>query len=363
MDGIDDEMEVSGDEEVESSPIVQQHQSQQHREDDEQDDDDDDDDNDNDNTNDKMEMDPEQSSSKSSSPTPPAPPPPVRHECEMPSTCPNLGSKLYYVKLPNFLSIDTREYDPLFYEDEIDDDEKLDSEGRARMKLKVENTIRWRKIKDAEGNEVTQSNARVVEWSDGTMSLYLGSEIFDVNEKSIGECSHLFIRQGLRQGLQGQAIFNAKLSIRPNSTESFTHRKLTLSLADRSQKTQKIRMLNNPGQDPEARLNELSKKEDDKMKATLRRETKQRRIHERSQSRGPNASYLENDYDEEDEDGAISLGAIKRSAMARPYADDSDESSEDNDDEYSDDSDPEFGKVQRKSDRKAKQVVEDSDDE
>lgn len=291
-------------------------------------------------------------------------PPVTRHECDIPTINPNLGSKLFYVKLPNFLSIDTREYDPLFYEDEIDDDEQLDNEGRARMKLKVENTIRWRKVKDSEGNETTQSNARIVQWSDGSMSLYLGSEVFDINEKSIGECSHLFIRLGLRQGLQGQAIFNSKLSIRPNSTESFTHRKLTLSLADRSQKTQKIRMLNNPGQDPEARLSELSKKEDDKMKATLRRETKQRRVQERSQARGPNASYLEPDYDEEDEDGAISLSAIKRGAMARTaYGNDSDEDSEDDGEGDSDDSDPEFGKVQKKQDRKTKHVVEDSDDD
>lgn len=283
--------------------------------------------------------------------------------CEMPSTCTNLGEKLFYVKLPNFLSIDTREYDPMFYEDEIDEDEQLDNEGRAKMKLKVENTIRWRRVKDSDGNEINQTNARVVEWSDGTMSLYLGSEIFDLDEKSIGECSHLFTRQGIRQGLQAQAIFGSKLSIRPNSTESFTHRKLTLSLADRSRKTQKIRMLNNPGQDPEARLSELSKKEDDSMKATMRRETKQRRIQERSQLKGPNASYLEPDYEEEDEDGAISLSAIKRGAMSRPYADDSDDESAENDQEYSDDSDPEFGKIQRKSDRKSKQVVEDDSDD
>lgn len=279
--------------------------------------------------------------------------PPV-HSCEMPSIGTNIGSRLYYVKLPNFLSIETREYDPNFYEDEIDEEE-YDNEGRARLKLKVENTIRWRKNKDER-----ESNTRIVEWSDGTLSLYLGSEIFDLNEKSTGEFGHLFIRQGLRQGLQGQAIIDKKLSIRPNSTESFTHRKLTLSLADRSQKTQKIRMLNNPGHDPEAALNELSKKENDKLKATLRRETKQRRIQERSQVRGPSASYLEPDYDEEDEDGAISLSAIKRGAMARPY--ESNESSRE-DASYSDDSDPEFGKVKRKSSRKAKQVVEDSDDD
>lgn len=334
MDGMED-MDASNDE-VESSPVAERQASEDREES-------------------------EESRSQSTTP-PPAPAPPVRHECEMPSTCFNGGSKLHYVKLPNFLSIDTREYDPQFYEDEIGDDEKLDNEGRARLKLKVENTIRWRKVVDSNGEEQVQSNARVVQWSDGTMSLYLGPEIFDMNEKSIGECSHLFTRQGLRQGLQGQAIFNSKLSIRPNSTESFTHRKLTLSLADRSQKTQKIRMLNNPGQDPEARLNELSKKEDDKLKATLRRETKQRRIQERSQSRGPNASYLEPDYDEEDEDGSISISKIKRGAMNRTYGGDSDEVSSD-EDEYSDDSDPEFGKIQRRSDRKKKQVVEDSDDE
>lgn len=334
MDGMED-MDDSSDE-VESSPVREEQPSQ-------------------------VRDESEESRSQSTTP-PPAPPPQVRHECEMPSTCFKGGSKLYYVKLPNFLSIDTREYDPEFYEDEIVDDEKLDNEGRARLKLKVENTIRWRKVVDTDGEEKVQSNARVVQWSDGSMSLYLGSEIFDMNEKSIGECSHLFTRQGLRQGLQGQAIFNSKLSIRPNSTESFTHRKLTLSLADRSLKTQKIRMLNNPGQDPEARLNELSKKEDDKLKATLRRETKQRRLHERSQSRGPNASYLEPDHDDEDEDGSISISKIKRGAMNRSYAGDSDEEPSD-DNEYSDDSDPEFGKIQRRSDRKKKQVVEDSDDE
>lgn len=371
MDGLEEEMELSGDDGQSSSsesrnePPPRTLEDEDEEEENEQptretravleDDDDDEDDNDNDDDN--------RESQRSKSSSPPAPPPPVRHECEMPTANPNLGSKMHYVKLPNFLSIDTREYDPLHYEDEIDEDEQLDNEGRARMKLKVENTIRWRKVRDADGNEVNQSNARVVEWSDGTMSLYLGSEIFDLNEKSLGECSHLFVRLGMRQGLLGQGIFHSKLSIRPNSTESFTHRKLTLSLADKSQKTQKIRMLNNPGQDPEARLNELSKKEDDRLKATLRRETKQRRIQERSHVRGPNASYLENDYDEEDEDGAISLSAIKRGAMSRTYAEDSDEDSESNEQEYSDDSDPEFGKIQRRSERKKKQVVEDSDED
>lgn len=46
---------------------------------------------------------------------------------------------------------------------------------------------------------------------------------------------------------------------RPHSTDSFTHRKMTLSLADRSQKTQKIRVLHNVGMDPEAHRWEMIK--------------------------------------------------------------------------------------------------------
>lgn len=46
-------------------------------------------------------------------------------------------SGLYFVKLPNFLSVDSRPFDQEHYEDEIDEDEYLDEEGRGRLKLKV----------------------------------------------------------------------------------------------------------------------------------------------------------------------------------------------------------------------------------
>lgn len=49
-----------------------------------------------------------------------------------------------------------------------------------RIKLKVSNTIRWREFLDDDGNHVKESNARMVRWSDGSMSLHLGNEIFDV---------------------------------------------------------------------------------------------------------------------------------------------------------------------------------------
>uniref|UniRef100_A0A0N5ABA6 Leo1-like protein n=1 Tax=Syphacia muris TaxID=451379 RepID=A0A0N5ABA6_9BILA len=155
------------------------------------------------------------------------------------------SSGLYFVKLPNFLSVDSRPFDHEHYEDEIDEDEYLDEEGRARLKLKVENTLRWRYRLDDEGNLTKQSNANIIRWSDGTMSLKLGNELFDVQCQPMQRDNHLFMRQGA--GLQGH-----KLVFRPFSTDSVTHRKVTLSMADRTNKSQKVKVLNNVGQDPEA---------------------------------------------------------------------------------------------------------------
>lgn len=61
-----------------------------------------------------------------------------------------------------------RPFDAGLYEDEGDDDsDVLDEDGRARLKLKVENTIRWRKRVNEDGEEVKESNTRIVRWSDG----------------------------------------------------------------------------------------------------------------------------------------------------------------------------------------------------
>ena len=38
---------------------------------------------------------------------------------------------------------------------------------------------------DAEGNQVQQSNARFVRWSDGSLQLMVGDEVLDVKEIDI----------------------------------------------------------------------------------------------------------------------------------------------------------------------------------
>ncbi|OTF71434.1 RNA polymerase-associated protein LEO1-like protein [Euroglyphus maynei] len=266
-----------------------------------------------------------------------APIPDTRIEVEIPRITANLGDSIHFVKLPNFLSIDTHPYDPQWYEDEIDEDEVHDDEGRARLKLKVENTIRWRNVTDENGEiESRESNARIVQWSDGSMSLHLGDEIFDIQTLNLlaGENNHLYIRQGT--GLQGQSVFKTKLTFRPFSTESVTHRKLTMSLADRSQKTQKICVLPNVGKDPEAHRSEMIKKEEVKLKASIRKENKTKRVKDRGYTRGLSNAYL--DHDDED-DESTSINMIKnqyKQGANYPYV----QNSEDEEESDEDDSEP-----------------------
>lgn len=63
---------------------------------------------------------------------PEEPPPETRIDVEIPKITTDLGKELHFVKLPNFLSVETRPFDADTYEDEIDEEETLDEEGRAR---------------------------------------------------------------------------------------------------------------------------------------------------------------------------------------------------------------------------------------
>lgn len=62
----------------------------------------------------------------------PEPIPERRIDVEIPRIVTDLGKDIHFVKLPNFLSVETRPFDPETYEDEIDEEETLDEEGRQR---------------------------------------------------------------------------------------------------------------------------------------------------------------------------------------------------------------------------------------
>ncbi|XP_019519461.1 PREDICTED: RNA polymerase-associated protein LEO1-like isoform X1 [Hipposideros armiger] len=58
-------------------------------------------------------------------------------EVEIPSINRDLGNELFFVKLPKFLIIEPKPFDPQYYEDEFENKKVLDEEDRTRLKLKL----------------------------------------------------------------------------------------------------------------------------------------------------------------------------------------------------------------------------------
>ncbi|XP_029417794.1 RNA polymerase-associated protein LEO1-like [Nannospalax galili] len=156
----------------------------------------------------------------------------------------------------------------------------------------VENTIRWRVRRDEGGYKIKESNARIVKWSDGSMSLHLGSEVFDVYQAPLQDnYNQLFIKEDT--GLRGQAIFKSRLTFRPHPTDSAAYKKMALSLGNTNSKTQ-IRILPMAGHDPECQHREITKKKECSRVPTyhLRRKNQQ----------GSHSTLQDPDSDDEEEE-------------------------------------------------------------
>lgn len=149
---------------------------------------------------------------------------------EIPKINTNLGEQINFVRFPNFLSVEPKPFDAEHYEDEHEEDDDLDEEGRTRLKLKVENTIRWRKVTQPDGTDKIESNAKIVRWSDGTQSLILGNEKYDIQSMKLkGDFNHLFIRQGT--GLQGQ-VRHCSFSVENDISGGFPNKTNFPSIVD-----------------------------------------------------------------------------------------------------------------------------------
>jgi RNA polymerase-associated protein LEO1 len=81
------------------------------------------------------------------------------------------------------------------------------------------------------------------------MSLHLGNEIFEIQDQKAISNLHLFTRQGA--SLQAQSAFERKFAFRPHSTDTLTHRKMTMNMADKSNRTQKVKLVTDVGINPE----------------------------------------------------------------------------------------------------------------
>ncbi|KDR80568.1 hypothetical protein GALMADRAFT_240881 [Galerina marginata CBS 339.88] len=206
-------------------------------------------------------------------------------------------------RVPNYVKVDTKPFHPDTYiGPEHDEEEFQGDSGREKtmtIKLKVENMIRWRWTKDANGQDKRESNARVIRWSDGSLSLRLGKELFDINQsidtsaavprqtlggaisqsqsqsqtplppatpgKSQG-LTYLVAQHKRSQVLQSEAVITGYMSLRPTGMQSEIHRMLVKAVEQKHNKIAKLRMAPDPQIDPEREKMELLKQSAKKTK-------------------------------------------------------------------------------------------------
>jgi len=132
-----------------------------------------------------------------------------------------------------------------------------------------------------------QSNARYIRWSDGSLSLRVGKEIFDVDQsvdtaaavpRALGGTqsqepastpvaasrnaqglTYLVAQHKRSQVLQSEAVIKGYLTFKPTSMQSETHRLLVQAVGQKHNKVARLKMTADPLVDPEKERLEYAK--------------------------------------------------------------------------------------------------------
>ncbi|EEB90853.1 hypothetical protein MPER_10888, partial [Moniliophthora perniciosa FA553] len=266
----------------------------------------------------------------------------------------------WVIRMPNFVKLDSKPFHPDTYigpEQEDEDTQHAETlrEKSMTIKLKVENTLRWRWIKDQSGNDKRQSNSRIIRWSDGTLSLRLGKELFDITQsvdtaggvprninpsasqsqsqsqsqnplqKAQG-LTYLVAQHKRSQVLQAEAVITGHMTLRPTGMQSETHRMLVRAVGQKHNKVARLRMAPDPQVDPEREKMELMKQDAKKSKrrsnvesgATRRRRPSFRRA-EQEWTDDDEDIFRQSDEDDEGRTSGVSKGKRKRDEEKSGY--------------------------------------------
>eukprot|EP00929_Paragymnodinium_shiwhaense_P001879 TRINITY_DN102082_c0_g1_i1.p1 TRINITY_DN102082_c0_g1~~TRINITY_DN102082_c0_g1_i1.p1 ORF type:complete len:388 (-),score=98.20 TRINITY_DN102082_c0_g1_i1:98-1195(-) len=141
------------------------------------------------------------------------------------------------IRLPNVLSIETKAFNPRNVSGALLEGYKegIDTTGKQVLKLMTPgNCIRWRFKKGADGQCLTdedgrpqyESNGRIVEWEDGSRTLFIGEETFTLNEM---KDTVLLYEENSADVHICHGVMHQRLSVQPKSLNSETHERLKRS--------------------------------------------------------------------------------------------------------------------------------------
>ncbi|KAG7397759.1 Paf1 complex component [Phytophthora boehmeriae] len=245
-------------------------------------------------------------------------------------------AKYFISKMPNILRLVQDPYtkESIKAEMENPSDETL-----------YRNYVRWRYKRDsATGrvllDEVTkrplrESNAKLVQWEDGTFSMFVGKEALTLSRQKLAN-SFLFVNEtasdnpnfqdsedtvpGQESVLECHARLKEKFTIRPMTTASKSHKSLTMSMrAKHNKSVQKLKEYISE-LDGEREQEQRVKITDEKLRLQNRKKARQGYEYDRHRASRMDAQFLEEgydvDYDDDEHVGAIKEQFGKRKSSA-----------------------------------------------
>jgi RNA polymerase-associated protein LEO1 len=299
--------------------------------------------------------------------------------------------KLFITKLPNLVGIQTEAFDPDTYAAGVEEQDF----GQAAYNL-----VRWRYKRDDTGNLVRdpttdqlqrESNTRLVRWEDGSYTLHVGTEAFQIDltdkpdKKSEfpGLNGYLYLSQKAtyRNGndeegkddepeesagtvLECMGPIASRLLVRPSSLQSEAHKSLTVGIRQKTIKKARIAEFVTQ-EDPEKLKQERMRAKADLDRAAKKRAGGAAAAGSYPRERAPRRPRMSRAYLEEEEDDdhfdTTNIKAMKRRTM---YEDEDLDDYGDDDYGESEEEDETFRRVRPgKKDKGKKVESEESSDE
>ncbi|CAK7322803.1 unnamed protein product [Dovyalis caffra] len=207
------------------------------------------------------------------------------------------------IKVSNIMGIDPNQFDPKTY---VEEKTFVTDESGAQKRIRLENNIvRWRTVKNPDGLNSVESNARFVRWSDGSLQLLIGNEVLDISvQDAQHDQTHLFLRHN-KSLLQSQGRILRKMRFMPSSLSSNSHRLLTALVDSRHRKVYKVKNCITDI-DPEREKEEKEKAESQTIRANVLLNRKREKVNRKytptvERRRQLSPGFLEGALDEDDE--------------------------------------------------------------
>jgi len=136
-----------------------------------------------------------------------------------------------HLTLPNVAAIEPREFDP----ETFDENQNSFSDARAKVTVQSGAVIRWRKVKNEDGTESIESNARIIRWPDGLIQLQIGNEVFSVSlQRAPPESTDMVVVDGADGVSVALGPITSRMRFFPsNLATSSTHRSLKAVVSSR----------------------------------------------------------------------------------------------------------------------------------